>query len=116
MNLDIFDGMAGELTQTHIDNGLRDLCSECPVALCISEMVAKHKAEIGAVVVEVGAKQLRLHTSDWEAPLLTAELDRQLTDWIEDFDCGLPVRAGRIYIKRDAKRIQRWHCGIEHDA
>ena len=116
VNLDIFDGMEGELTQTHIETGLRDLCRECPVALCIAEVLAKHKAEIGAVVVEVGAKQLRLHTGDWEAPFIVAELDLPLRTWIDDFDHGLPVREGRIYIKRDAKRIQRWHCGIEHDA
>ncbi len=49
MNLDIFDGMEGMLTQAHIDKGLRDLCRECPVALCISDMLAEHKQEIGSV-------------------------------------------------------------------
>ena len=49
VNLDIFDGMEGMLTQAHIDKGLRDLCRECPVALCISDMLVEHKQEIGSV-------------------------------------------------------------------
>ena len=43
MNLDVFDGMKGKLTQAHIDKGVRDMCRECPVALSISDMVAGHK-------------------------------------------------------------------------
>ena len=121
VNIDIFDGMEDELTQTHIDKGLRDLCRECPVALCVSEMVAKHESEIGEVVVEVGAKQLRLHTGDWDAPFLTAELDILLRAWVDDFDNGLPVREGVVFIKKDGfsvdiagERIQRWQCGIQY--
>ena len=43
MNLDVFDGMKGKLTQARIDKGVRDMCRECPVALSISDMVAGHK-------------------------------------------------------------------------
>ena len=30
MNLEVFDGMRGKLTQAHIDKGVRDMCRECP--------------------------------------------------------------------------------------
>lgn len=120
MNLNIFDGMEGKLTQAHIDKGLRDMCRECPVAWCVSDMVAEHEAEIVEVLVEVGTKQLRLHTGDWEAPFLIAELDILLRDWIDDFDHGLPVPTGKVFIKKDgfivdieAERVQRWRCGME---
>ena len=128
MNLDIFDGMEGMLTQAHIDKGLRDLCRECPVALCISDMLAEHKQEIGEVLVEVGAKQVRLHTGEWDVPFLVAELDDLLEEWVDDFDHGKPVPKGKVFIKKDGfmvdiegEQVQRWCCGIEvkgeyHDA
>ena len=37
MNMEVFDGMEGELTQAHIDKGVRDMCRECPVARRISD-------------------------------------------------------------------------------
>ena len=123
MNLDIFDGMEGQLTQTHIDTGLRDLCRECPVALCLSDMLAEHKQEIGKIHVEVGAKQVRLHTGEWDAPFLVAELDRLLEEWVKHFDAGKRVPTGKVYIKKDGiikdverEQVQRWRCGINLDA
>ena len=122
MNMDVFDGMEGKLTQTHIDKGRRDLCRECPVALCISDLLAEHKEVIGEVLVEVGAKQVRLHTGEWDAPFLVAALDRLLEEWVKQFDAGNRVPTGKVYIKKDGfikdvegQKIQRWRCGIEFD-
>ena len=119
MNLDIFDGMEGKLTQTHIDKGLRDLCRECPVALCLSDRLAEHKQEIGEVIVEVGTAQVRLHTGEWDAPFLVAQMDGLLWQWVDDFDRGKPVPTGKIYIKREGfikEQVQQWRCGIHIDA
>ena len=122
MNLDVFDGMKGKLTQAHIDKGVRDMCRECPVALSISDMVAGHKRAGDAIIVEVGVKQVRLHTGDYEVPFLVADLDGLLEQWVDDFDKGKKVLTGTIYIKRDGfiedvegNTVQRWRCGIVVD-
>lgn len=122
MNLDIFDGMEGKLTQAHIDKGVRDMCKECPVALCISDMLARHGTEVSEVMVEVGVKRVRFHTGDFEAPFLVAELDIALKVWIADFDEGLAVSTGKVYISKDGltedvagNTVQRWLCGIAVD-
>ena len=122
MNLDVFDGMEGKLTRAHIDTGVRDMCRECPVALSILDMLAEHKRADDAVIVEVGTTQVRLHTGDWEAPFLVADLDGLLEQWIDDFDKGRKVPTGTIYIKRDGfiegvegNKVQRWSCGIAVD-
>ena len=119
---DVFDGMRGKLTQAHIDKGVRDMCRECPVALSISDMVAGHKRAGDAVIVEVGVKQVRLHTGDYEVPFLVADLDGLLEQWVDDFDKGKKVLTGTIYIKRDGfiedvegNTVQRWRCGIAVD-
>ena len=121
MNLDIFDGMKGNLTQAHIDKGVRDLCRECPAALCISDMLVEQK--ISEVIVEVGTNQVRLHTGDWQAPCLVADIDTLLEEWIEQFDKGEQVPKGKIYIKRDGfctdvlgNQVQKWRCGIHINA
>ena len=121
MNMEVFDGMKGKLTQAHIDKGVRDMCRECPVALSISDMLAEHRQAIGEVLVEVGVKQVRLHTGDWKAPFLVADLDGLLEQWVGDFDKGKKVPTGEIYIKRDGftdvegNKVQRWRCGIAVD-
>ena len=122
MNMDVFDGMKGKLTQAHIDKGVRDMCRECPVALSISDMLAEHKRAGDGVIVEVGTTQMRLHTGDWEAPFLVADLDVLLQEWVDDFDKGKKVPTGTIYIRRDAfiegvedNKVQRWSCGIAVD-
>ena len=122
MNMDIFDGMKGKLTQAHIDKGVRDMCRECPVALSISDMLAGHKRVGDEIIVEVGVKQVRLHTGDYEVPFLVADLDRLLEQWVDDFDKGKKVLTGTIYIKRDGfiedvegNTVQRWRCGIAVD-
>ena len=122
MNLDVFDGMKGKLTQAHIDKGVRDMCRECPVALSISDMVAGHKRAGDAIIVEVGVKQVRLYTGDYEVPFLVADLDGLLEQWVDDFDKGKKVLTGTIYIKRDGfiedvegNTVQRWRCGIAVD-
>ena len=122
MNMDIFDGMTGKLTQAHIDKGVRDLCRECPVALSISDMLAGHKRVDDEVIVEVGTTQVRLHTGDWDAPFLVADLDGLLAQWIDDFDKGKRVPTGTICIRRDGfiedvegNKVQRWCCGIAVD-
>ena len=122
MNIDIFDGMKGKLTQARIDKGVRDMCRECPVTLSISDMVAGHKRAGDAIIVEVGVKQVRLHTGDYEVPFLVADLDGLLEQWIDDFDKGKKVLTGTIYIKRDGfiedvegNTVQRWRCGIAVD-
>ena len=122
MNMNIFDGMKGKLTQAHIDKGVRDMCRECPVALSISDMLAEYKRAGDVVIVEVGTTQVRLHTGDWEAPFLVADLDGLLEQWIDDFDKGKQIPTGTIYIKRDGfiegvegNKVQRWRCGIAVD-
>ena len=122
MNMDVFDGMKGKLTQAHIDKGVRDMCRECPVALSISDMLAEHKRAGDEVIVEVGTTQVRLHTGDWEAPFLVADLDGLLAQWVDDFDKGKKVPTGEIYIKQDGfiedvegNKVQRWRCGIAVD-
>ena len=122
MNMDIFDGMKGKLTQAHIDKGVRDMCRECPVAWSILDMLAEHKRAGDAVIVEVRTTQVRLHTGDWEAPFLVADLDGLLEQWIDDFDKGKRVPTGTICIRRDGciedvegNKVQRWRCGIAFD-
>ena len=122
MNMDIFDGMKGKLTQAHIDKGVRDMCRECPVALSISDMLAGHKRVGDEIIVEVGVNQVRLHTGDWEVPFLIADLDGLLEQWVDDFDKGKKVPTGEIYIRRDGfigdvegNKVQRWRCGIAFD-
>ena len=122
MNMDIFDGMKGKLTQAHIDKGVRDMCRECPVALSISDMLAGHKRAGDEIIVEVGVKQVRLHTGDYEVPFLVADLDRLLEERVEHFDKGKRVPTGTICIRRDGciedvegNKVQRWRCGIAFD-
>ena len=122
MNMDFFDGMEGRLTQAHIDKGVRDMCRECPIALSISDMLVEHKRVGDGIIVEVGTTQVRLHTGDWEAPFLVADLDGLLEQWVDDFDKGKKVPTGEIYIKRDGfiedvegNKVQRWRCGIAVD-
>ena len=122
MNMDIFDGMTGKLTQAHIDKGMRDLCRECPVALSISDMLAEHKRADDEIIVEVRTTQVRLHTGDCEVPFLVADLDGLLAQWIDDFDKGRRVPTGTICIRRDGfiediegNTVQRWRCGIAVD-
>ena len=122
MNMEVFDGMKGKLTQAHIDKGVRDMCRECPVALSISDMLAEHKRAGDRVIVEVGTTQVRLHTGNYEAPFLVADLNDLLKQWIDDFDKGKKVPTTTIYIKRDSfiegvegNTVQRWRCGIAVD-
>ena len=122
MNLDIFDGMTGKLTQAHIDKGVRDQCRECPVALSISDMLAEHKRADDGIIVEVGVRMVRLHTGDDEAPFLVADPDSLLEQWIDDFDKGKRVPTGIICIRRDGfiedvegNTVERWRCGIAVD-
>ena len=49
-------------------------------------MLAGHKRVGDGVIVEVGTTQVRLHTGDWEAPFLVADLDGLLAQWADDFD------------------------------
>ena len=122
MNMDIFDGMTGKLTQAHIDKGVRDLCRECPVALSISDMLAEHKQADDGIIVEVGVRVVRLHKGDSEVPFLVADLDSLLEQWVDDFDKGKRVPTGTICIRRDGfiedidgNKVQRWRCGIAVD-
>ena len=122
MNMDIFDGMTGKLTQAHIDKGVRDMCRECPVALSISDMLAVHKRAGDGIIVEVGVRVVRLHTGDYEVPFLVADLDDLLEQWVDDFDKGKRVPTGTICIRRDGfiediegNKVQRWRCGIAVD-
>ena len=122
MNMDIFDGMTDKLTQAHIDKGVRDMCRECPVALSISDMLAGHKRAGDGIIVEVGVRQVRLHTGDYEVPFLVADLDDLLEQWVDDFDKGKRVPTGTICIRRDGfiediegNKVQRWRCGIAVD-
>ena len=136
MNMDVFDGMTGKLTQAHIDKGVRDMCRECPVALSISDMLAEHKRAGDGIIVEVGVRQVRLHTKDlgavkfdnseiygdYEVPFLVADLDDLLEQWVDDFDKGKRVPTGTICIRRDGfiediegNKVQRWRCGIAVD-
>ena len=122
MNMEVFDGVKGKLTQAHIDKGVRDMCRECPVALSISDMLAEHKRAGDEVIVEVGTTQVRLHTGTWEVPFLVADLDVLLQEWIDDFDKSKKVPTGEIYIRRDGfiedvegNTVQRWRCGIAVD-
>jgi len=101
MNMDVFDGMKGKLTQAHIDKGVRDMCRECPLALSISDMLAQHKRADDGIIVEVGTTQVRLHTGDWEAPFLVAQMDSLLEQWVDDFDKGKRVPTGTISIRRN---------------
>ena len=122
MNMDIFDGLTGKLTQAHIDKGVRDLCRECPVALSISDMLTEHKRADDGIIVEVCVRVVRLHKGDSEVPFLVADLDSLLEQWVDDFDKGKRVPTGTICIRRDGfiedidgNKVQRWRCGIAVD-
>ena len=118
IDLDVFDGMEGELTQAHIDAGKINQCHECPMALALNAMLAEHKDKIGhCLVAEVNRLYVLIKTADTRKCVLMAELSGLLEEWIDNYDAGKKLPPGRIYIEKDGLidggRIQKWCVGID---
>ena len=100
MNLDVFDGMKGKLTQAHIDK-VRDMCRETPVALSIRIWLPDIN-ERATRIVEVGST---FGLTDYEVP---SGSDGLLEQWVDDFDKGKKVR-DNLHQARRPSRIE--HIG-----
>ena len=118
---DLFDGMEGELTQAHIKAGVINNCRKCPVALALNQMLAEHKDQIGQVLTcEVNHLHIFIFTASWSKVVLMMEMSGLLEQWLIDFDKGVKMPTGKIYIEKDGlidsydgKKVQHWNMGIE---
>ena len=118
---DLFDGMEGQLTQAHIDAGLINNCRKCPVALALNQMLAEHREQIGPVLTcEVNRLYIFIFTKSMSKVVLMMEISGLLKEWIDDFDKGVKMPTGKIYIEKDGliegydgRKVQHWNMGIE---
>lgn len=118
---DVFDGMEGELTQAHIDAGKINSCRECPVALALTDMLAKHRDQVGqSLKVEVNRLYIFIFTEDWSKTVLVAEISGLLDEWIGDYDDSKQLPPGNLYIEKDGLidgidggKVQHWSVGMD---
>jgi len=84
------------LTQQHIDQGIKNDCSYCPVAMVVSEMVNDQ------VLVEVdGSDYIELFSKHYPHNLIGKLLvSGVLANWIWRFDRGEPVKPGVLFFFR----------------
>ena len=121
IDLDVFDGMEGRLTQSHINEGALNNCRKCPMALALNALLAEHRDKIGhCLVAEVNRLYVLIHTADTRKCVLMAELRGLVEEWIDDYDAGRKLPPCRIYIEKngliddiEGVKIQRWCVGID---
>ena len=73
-----------EVTQQHIDDGMKESCSGCPVALAINELLLESAS------ANVGGTSVAFYTTNDTSALLSF-LPQEAANFIREFDCGLPV-------------------------
>lgn len=122
IDLDLFDGMEGQLTQTHIDNGKKNNCRACPVALALNDMLAEYSEKIGVEQLSADVNMLYVYISiGWhEKVIIIAELSGLIEEWIRNYDTGQKLPPGNLYIEKDGLydgvdggKIQHWSIGID---
>ena len=124
IDLDVFDGMEGELTQAHIGTGKINNCRECPVALALNDMLDKHKDKIGIsemMSAEVNLLYVYISRGWHEKLIIIAELSGLIEEWIRNYDDGKALPPGKLYIEKDGiydgvnvgEKIQHWSIGID---
>ena len=124
IDLDVFDGMEGELTQAHIDKGKRNNCRQCPVAMALNDMLAERREAIGIepmMSAEVNLLYAYISTGWHEKVVIIAELSGLIEEWIQSYDDGKTLVPGKIYIEKDGfydgvtegEKIQHWSIGID---
>lgn len=123
INLDVFDGMEGALTQTHIDAGKVNNCRQCPVALALNEMLVEHSEKIGVdsvICAEVNLLYVSIFTEGYRNLIIIAELSGLIEEWIRNFDEGKQLPPGKIYIEKDGiythldgTKVQHWSIGLD---
>ena len=130
VDLDVFDGMEGQLTWDHINGAERGRWRRSPIALCLQSMMEAHKSEIGkAVWVEVNLTSVSIFNEFRGKLILVAEMSGLLQEWKDDYEAMRKVPKGKIYIEKDGfiegidgEKVQHWSCGIDvenwyyHDA
>ena len=122
IDLDVFDGMEGQLTQAHIDKGRKNDCRACPVALALNDMLAEHCEKIGVEQLSADVNKLFVYIAiGWhEKVIIIAELSGLIDEWISDYDGGKTLPPGNLYIEKDGRYtgvdgnlIQHWSIGID---
>ncbi len=146
VDLDVFDGMEAQLTWDHINAGERNHRRNCPIGLCLREMMETHKDKIGKPVwVEVNLLSVCIFTEGRDKAILVIEQSGLLQEWLDDYNAMRKVPRGSIYIEKDGfieglnkvsdkltppeaqpvrnsgEKVQHWICGIDiegcyHDA
>ena len=129
VDLDVFDGMEAQLTWDHINAGERNHRRNCPIGLCLREMMETHKDKIGKPVwVEVNLLSVCIFTETRDKAILVVGQSGLLQEWLDDYNAMRQVPRGSIYIEKDGfieglngEKVQRWGCGIDiegcyHDA
>ena len=125
---DVFDGMRGKLTQSHIDAGTINNCRKCPMALALNDMFAEHSEQIGQhLKAEVNRMYVYIFTEDWRKVVIVAEISglldewiKNFDEWIKNFDEGETLPPGEIYIEKDGliegvdgDKVQHWSIGLD---
>ena len=124
IDLDVFDGLEGKLTQSHIDKGKVNNCRACPVALALNDIFAEQSEKIG-IAEQMSAEVNLLYayiSRGWhDKTVIIAQLSGLIEEWIRNFDEGKKLPPGNIYIEKDGfyngvnegEKIQHWSIGIE---
>ena len=120
VDFDILDGMEGQLTQAHIDEGKMGACKQCPVALCVQAMLDAHIEQIGRELeVSVNRYTVSINDKATGRTVLAPSISGLLDEWIRDFDAGQKLPPGKVYIERDGfveddrGKHQLWSIGID---
>ena len=71
-----------QVTQEHIEHGIPNNCSCCPIALAVQEVFPRQIVEVGQFDLTVGGTKRHLEY----------ELPEEASDFVEQFDMGHYVR------------------------
>lgn len=102
INKEVFDDFQVPLTQKHIDEGVRNNCQDCPVASAFQQAFIDRCNEIGDevdVTVDGEALSLAIGGQSFSEETVDIPLSGLLQEYINDFDNGLHVPAGTLYIE-----------------
>ena len=121
VNLDVFDGIEAQLTWDHINAGEHNHRRNCPIGLCLRQMMDANKDKIGKPVwIEVSPLSVCIFTEHRDKAILVVEQSGLLQEWIDDYNVMREVPKGKIYIEKDGfieglngNKVQHWTCGID---
>ena len=106
------DGRKGRVTMFDIENGIREECSDCPVALALEtffeDFYKPHnwKARLD-FYVEVDLDRVEVNRNGEHLYIIGVE--ESIRDWIIDFDHGFPVNPINFEIyKRERDDLDFW--------